>query len=181
MQGNILVTHEGQACLGDFGISGVFRGLTHHYLALETLRHVAPERFSGDISGEIINGPSKQSDIYSFATTSFEVCSSAVNYPSAQYNYHVTIRSSQGYCLTMAVIGLMSSPISDLGNNHPAQWTKVRRNCYRTLFGMQSQPVGVVDLNNGMSSLLYIKYFQSLVNRGPNKVIQAKQQKLYNS
>ena len=82
VQGNILITQDGQACLADFGIAGAFRGLPRHDHKLETLRHMAPERFSEDIdSFPIINGPTKAGDVYSLAITSFEVRPSTVNSP----------------------------------------------------------------------------------------------------
>ena len=76
VQGNILITQDGQACLGDFGIIGAFKDLTYHDYKLETIRYMAPERLS---RVPTINSPSKQSDVYSLATTSFEVRSSAAN------------------------------------------------------------------------------------------------------
>jgi hypothetical protein len=63
---------------------------------------MAPERFSDDLIGAlIINAPSKESDIYSLAMTSFEVRSSIVNHPTIRYNRSVVIRSSRGYCHMM--------------------------------------------------------------------------------
>ena len=60
-----------------------FRGFTHHDYKLETLRYMAPERLpSIDLPEDYlptIDGPSRESDVYSVAITSFEVCSSAVN------------------------------------------------------------------------------------------------------
>ena len=83
VQGNVLINRDGQACLSDFGITGAFRGLTHHDYKLETLRYMAPERLPPRSPPEdylpSISGPSKASDVYSLAMTSFEVCSSAVN------------------------------------------------------------------------------------------------------
>jgi hypothetical protein len=44
---------------------------------------MAPERISNDLIGApIINAPSKESDVYSLAMTSFEVRSSIVNHPA---------------------------------------------------------------------------------------------------
>jgi serine/threonine protein kinase len=88
VKGNILVTRNGQACLADFGIAGAFKGVEDHNHKLGTLRHMAPERFSGDVSGDtvslpLINGPTKEGDVYSLAMTSFEVRSSAANHPAA--------------------------------------------------------------------------------------------------
>ena len=76
VQGNILITQDGQACLADFG--SAFRDLTSHDHKLETLQYMAPEHCLEDLS---INGPSKTGDVYSFTMTSFKVCPPAVNYP----------------------------------------------------------------------------------------------------
>ena len=83
IQGNILITRDGQACLADFGVASVFIGPAFHAHTVGSLRYVAPERFSEDSDSlPMINGPSKQSDIYSLAMTSFEVRFSVVNYPN---------------------------------------------------------------------------------------------------
>ena len=75
-----MITLDGQACLADFGIAGAFTDLTHRDYKLETLRYMAPERLAKDLFlSPIIEGPSKMSDIYSLAMTSFKVGSSAVN------------------------------------------------------------------------------------------------------
>jgi serine/threonine protein kinase len=55
----------------------MFRNLTYHDHKLETLRYIAPERLSEDLFlPTTINSPSKASDVYSLAMTSFEVRSS---------------------------------------------------------------------------------------------------------
>jgi serine/threonine protein kinase len=83
VQGNILVTQNGRACLGDFGIASVFGRLVCRNHKLETLRYMALECFSGTSPGDvaplpIADGPSKQSDVYSLAMTSFEVRSADI-------------------------------------------------------------------------------------------------------
>ena len=75
-QGNILVTRDGQACLGDFGITGGLKDLVYHDHKLETLRYMAPECLSNPPT---IDGPSKVGDVYSLAMTSFEVRSFVVD------------------------------------------------------------------------------------------------------
>ena len=82
MQGNILITQGGQACLSDFGIVDMFRDSLFHHHKPESIRYMAPEHFSQDTPSTIIIGPSKESDIYSLAMTSFEVCSSVLNHPT---------------------------------------------------------------------------------------------------
>ena len=47
------------------------------------LRYVAPERLPEDMrSSPMANAPSKASDVYSLAMTSFEVCFSIVGHPT---------------------------------------------------------------------------------------------------
>ena len=78
VQGNILIARDGEACLGDFGIASAFRDLTYHDYKLETIRYMAPERLS---EAPMIDGPSKVSDVYSLAMTSFKVRSSVWTIP----------------------------------------------------------------------------------------------------
>ena len=76
VQNNILITQDGQACLGDFGIAGSFTQYTSHLYRRETLRYMAPERTPANTIGFLVDGPSKESDVYSLAMTSFSVCAS---------------------------------------------------------------------------------------------------------
>jgi len=73
IQGNILITRDGNACLGDFGITTARRWLP--MFKLGTIRYMAPERLG---SGDRANLASKESDVYSFAMTSFTVRSTSV-------------------------------------------------------------------------------------------------------
>ena len=107
VQGNILITREGQACLSDFGIAGAFKDLKYDDYKSETFRYMAPECLPEDLGLDSwINCLSTESDVYSLAMTSFEVRSSAVNDPITRYNRLITARSSQGYCHTTAEIGV---------------------------------------------------------------------------
>jgi len=83
-QNNILVTEDGQPCLGDFGIVGSFQPFPFYAYELETLRYLAPETFIFPHFHDSLRttGHSKKSDIYSLALTSFTVCPSAVNRPA---------------------------------------------------------------------------------------------------
>ena len=79
VQGNILVTEEGNACLGDFGIAAIITDLSVmerdsttttkkgavHYMAPELLY---PPRFGSKRSNH-----SKESDVFSFAMSTYEV------------------------------------------------------------------------------------------------------------
>lgn len=75
VQNNILITEDGQACLGDFGIAGTFTGYLYLFHEPETLRYMAPERFLCDITSFLVIRSSKESDVWSLAMTSFSVCS----------------------------------------------------------------------------------------------------------
>ena len=80
VQNNILVARGGQACLGDFGITGAFPRFSSSGYGLRTLRYMAPEWFFGGDLGTSV--PSKESDVYSLAMTSFSVRSSVVDHPA---------------------------------------------------------------------------------------------------
>ena len=73
VKNNILITRDGRACLGDFGIVGAFGALSFPKFKLGTARYMALERLTC-----LGGSPSKKSDIYSLAMTSFTVCSSPV-------------------------------------------------------------------------------------------------------
>jgi hypothetical protein len=84
----------------------------------------------------VTNRPLKESDVYSFAMTSFEVCSSAVNYPTIQYDHLTVNRSSQGSCHMVAVIKARWLLILDVVNDHPAHGTQARIDGCKALFGI---------------------------------------------
>jgi len=73
-----MITQDGQASLGDFAIAG---NRSWNYKP-ETLQYMAPERFSGEGNTVWVQGPSKESDIYSVAMTSFSVRSPLGNHPT---------------------------------------------------------------------------------------------------
>jgi len=77
VQDNILITPDGNACLGDFGIAPGFPNIL--LFKLGTIRYTAPERFNG-VDG--IGPASERSDVYSLAMTSLTVCSSFIGKPS---------------------------------------------------------------------------------------------------
>ena len=74
VQNNILLTQDGQMCLGDFAIAGMFTmgRFSFEDYQPETLRYIAPERISRSTSSPVA-GPTKESDVYSLAMTSFSV------------------------------------------------------------------------------------------------------------
>ena len=135
-QNNILITRDGRACLGEFGITGSFPCFQIRVYELTTLRYMAPECFSLRFWDE---GPSKHlsgSDVYSFVMTSFSVRSSGVNHPPLEYNNPpLMIRSSRVYCHTMAMITISSARMSNTVCGHPAQRAQVRIDGCRTPFG----------------------------------------------
>jgi len=80
-QNNVLITPDGQACLGEFGIIGSFPCFRTRVYELTTLRYMAPECFSLQFGDQEPNRRSEKSDVYSLAMTSFSVRFSGVNRP----------------------------------------------------------------------------------------------------
>jgi len=83
-QNNILITQDGQACLGEFGIAGAFQRFDFYTYELGTLRYIAPECL---LSLESPRSPkttrtSQEGDVYSLAMTSFSVRSAIVVHPT---------------------------------------------------------------------------------------------------
>ena len=76
-----MITRDGIACLGDFGIAREFADTwnSRFRFKLGTARYIAPEQFGSRYS---IGLASKESDIYSVAMTSFTVRSSSTGKPS---------------------------------------------------------------------------------------------------
>ena len=79
VQGNILITEEGNACLGDFGITGIIAdpaiikpGSTTTSKPGVT-RYMAPELLDPGLFGFTHSSPSKESDVYSFAMAAYQV------------------------------------------------------------------------------------------------------------
>jgi len=68
IQGNILITPDGRACLGDFGIVGALNDRSFSRFKLETASYMAPERV--DL---LRSSPSIKGDVYSLGMTSFTV------------------------------------------------------------------------------------------------------------
>ena len=81
VQDNILITQDGQACLGDFAIAAAFDRYSCGYHQQETLRCMAPERIKGS-KRPVLFPPSKESDVYSFTMASFSVRTSFENHPT---------------------------------------------------------------------------------------------------
>ena len=124
---------------------------------------MAPERFSrSDITISSTKG-----DVYSLAMTSFEVCFCVVSCRTIQCNNPITIRSSRGYCHTVAAIKTRWPLILGTVNDHPAHGTQVGIDGCKTPFGIQSQPVGAPNQNGDMNSLSCTVYFRSTVGGRP--------------
>jgi len=68
-------------CLGDFAIAGVFTLYPFKNYQQETLRYMAPERISDGIFSGVAD-PTKETDVYSLAMTSFSVRTSFGNHPT---------------------------------------------------------------------------------------------------
>ena len=102
-QGNILVTEEGNACLGDFGVTAIVinRAVVEPQSMTTskpgTVRYMAPELLNPPQFGLTNSDPSKESDIYSFAMTAYEVFPPHLAVRVADEHLPMT-RSSRGSC-----------------------------------------------------------------------------------
>lgn len=82
VQGNILITEEGDARLGDFGITSVITDPTLVEPDSTTtfkpgvVRYMAPELLNPSGFSLVNSNPSKESDVHSLAMTAYEVGSS---------------------------------------------------------------------------------------------------------
>ncbi|KAF9649128.1 kinase-like protein [Thelephora ganbajun] len=89
--GNILITQDGRACLGDFGISGTFGDPSFVRFKLGTARYMALEQ------ANLLNSSfSKKSDIYSLAMTSFTVLTGVLPYDGVHGHYSLGLRIRSG-------------------------------------------------------------------------------------
>jgi len=81
VQGNILITEEGKACIGDFEITGIITNPAFADIYATTtcqrgfLRYMAPEQVDPMRFKRANTNPTKEMDIHSFAMTVYEVCS----------------------------------------------------------------------------------------------------------
>lgn len=89
--GNILVTRDGRACIGDFGIVGAFADLSFPRFKLGTARYMAVERL--DFFG---SAPSMKSDVYSLAMTSFTVLTGVTPYEGITGHFSLLVRIKSG-------------------------------------------------------------------------------------
>ncbi|KAF9789365.1 kinase-like domain-containing protein [Thelephora terrestris] len=84
--GNILIDDDGVACLGDLGISAVMTDRTvveqsgTTTCASGVARYVAPELLNPSQFNLRNNNPTKESDVYSLAVTTYEVLTDIVPY-----------------------------------------------------------------------------------------------------
>lgn len=99
---------------------GAFGGVRYGALKLETIRYMAPERFLGEhIPLGFIGGPSKESDVYSLAVTSFEV--RPLPQPILLFDMTpVIIRFSRECCHTATLTTNTRSPgVFGAASDHP--------------------------------------------------------------
>ena len=101
VQGNILISDGGVACLGDFGITGVTGDLEitePHTPVFDPgfSRYTAPELLNPSQFSLANSNPSKESDIYSLAMTTYEASSPHIVHGHYLHRCSVT-RPSQGY------------------------------------------------------------------------------------
>jgi len=114
IQGNILITEEGNARLGDYGITGVITdptvvepGSTTTSKAGTVVRYMAPELLNPSQFSLTNSNPSKESDVFSFAMTTYEV-SSRCTACTRNLHHRLPTRSSQR-SYRMGTLGTASS------------------------------------------------------------------------
>ena len=99
VQESILITEEGNARVGDFGIRAITTVVSRGISTTSkpgVIRYLAPELLITQHSD-----PSKESDIYSFAMTAYEVFSSYYLVVCITNEHFPMTRSSRGYCRTV--------------------------------------------------------------------------------
>ncbi|KAJ8083204.1 Rho guanine nucleotide exchange factor [Marasmius tenuissimus] len=96
---NILITPEGRACIGDFGLSRIADTLvlkltTSSTRATGTVRWLAREILSDD------SGPTKESDVYAFACVCYEIYTTLSPFHELTNDATVMLRVLSGECPT---------------------------------------------------------------------------------
>ncbi|KAF9642387.1 kinase-like protein [Thelephora ganbajun] len=89
--GNILITQDGRACIGDFDILGGFSDLSFTRFKLGTARYMALEQVN-----PLKRSPSKKNDVYSLAMTSFTVLTGVLPYEGVCDHYSLMIHIKSG-------------------------------------------------------------------------------------
>ena len=128
VQGNILIDKNGIARLGDFGITGVITDPTVIDPGRTTssqpgvVRYMAPELLN-PTQFHLQNGnPTKESDVFSFAMTTYEV--SSLYATCGHYLHRMFLTRSLLRYYRMGLLGMVSSSFtSSLAIGHPGQRT----------------------------------------------------------
>ena len=80
-QGNVLITDNGRACIGDFQIAAIITDPEVKAQCQTTMcrrgivRYMAPEQVDPRRVGQPNSNPTKATDVHSLAMTAYEVCS----------------------------------------------------------------------------------------------------------
>ncbi|EPS97228.1 hypothetical protein FOMPIDRAFT_38408, partial [Fomitopsis schrenkii] len=99
---NILIDESGSACLSDFGLSTVLYGTDTLNTATcvtgfrSTLRWMAPELHDPEALGLDSAAPTRESDIWAFSVTMWEVFAGEVPYPDARYDGQIILKITKG-------------------------------------------------------------------------------------
>ncbi|KAF9649106.1 kinase-like protein [Thelephora ganbajun] len=89
--GNVLITRDGRACVGDFGVLDGFKDLSFTRFKLGTARYMAPEQ-----ANPLSSSPSQESDVYSLAMTSFTVLTGVLPYDGVHDHHPLMVRIKSG-------------------------------------------------------------------------------------
>ena len=158
-----MITEEGNACIGDFGIAAIITDPAIVELDSMTtskpgaVRYMAPELLAPFQFNLADRGPSKESDVYSFAMTAYEVFFPCLAVCVANEHLPVT-RSSRGtFRMMRGGRALLPSPLY-LEADHLAQLTQRLTAGFLTLSGMPSSTVGPRLRSPGYPSTYFIKH-----------------------
>ena len=128
IQGNIMITKEGNARLGDFGITGIITDPTvveqDRVTTSGSTRYMAPELLDPELFGLKHSNPSKESDVHSFAMTAYEVFFPHLVARIANRYLLPTIRSSRETCRMAHGRRALPPLISHPANDRLAQETR---------------------------------------------------------
>ena len=159
-----MINEDGDARLGDFGVTGIITDPTVVERDSMTTskpgdtRYMAPELLDPHQFGFKQSNPSKESDVFSFAMTAYEVSISS-NLMARVINSRLSpiIRSSRGTC--RMVYGWIASPplISYLATGLLAPETQRPISGYLTRSGRPSCAVGTRNHASGCPHIDYIE------------------------
>ena len=171
-QENILITEEGDARIGDFGITAIISDpdvVERTNLATSSpgvIRYMAPELLNPKQFGLKRSNPSKETDVYSFAMTSYKVFSSYLVARVTDKCPLPVTRSSRGSRRMVENRTVLRPFVSCPASDHLAQIIQRQASGYRIRSGALFRAVGPRIHSPGC---LFIHYTKNSHRRDRNK------------